>query len=57
MPWPRIEALGIFVLTYCLVQRVGLTALVMHQLVNWDGLSALAHATDVLYREPAINLA
>jgi len=55
--WHRVECLLIFGLTYCLVQRLGLTALVSHQLVNWDGLSALAHAFDVLYREPAINLA
>ncbi len=55
--WHRAEGLLLFVLTYKVVQYAGMTALVFHQLVNWDGLSALAHAADVLYREPAINLA
>lgn len=53
----RLETVVIFLLTVAVVLHVGGLAIGAHQLVNWDGLSALAHAVDVLYREPMVNLA
>jgi hypothetical protein len=53
----RLESPLIFLLAGAVVVYVGLTAIGVHGLANWNGLSALAHAVDVLYREPMVNLA
>jgi len=47
----------VFLVAAGLVLYVGLRATVAHQLVNWDGLSALAHAYDVAHKQPSFDLA
>jgi hypothetical protein len=52
----RLECWLVFAITGALVLHVGSAATCRHGLVNWDGLSALAHAFDVVYKEPTVNL-
>ncbi len=47
----------IFVLVILLCLRVGWAAVTRYYLVNWDGLAAVAHAYDVLYKESGAHLA
>ena len=51
-----MECWLVFVIATGLVVHVGSAATCRHGLVNWDGLSALAHAFDVVYKEPTVNL-
>ena len=53
----RLENYGIAILTAAVAFYVGAVAIGVHGTINWDGLSALAHAHDILFKEPAINFA
>ena len=53
----RLEAYGIAILAAAVAFYVGTVAIGIHGTINWDGLSALAHAYDVLFKEPSINFA
>ena len=53
----RLEAYGIAILAAAVAFYVGMVAIGAHQTINWDGLSALAHAYDILFKEPSINFA
>ena len=52
----RLECWLVFAIAAAVVLHVGSAATCRHGLVNWDGLSALAHAFDVVYKEPTVNL-
>lgn len=53
----RLESYGLAILTAAVTFYVGAMAIAVHGAISWDGLSALSHAYDILFKEPSINFA